>query len=163
MKTLLTIAQQNEFLSNNYAIQTIEHKWSSRGYGNAKILDCNDSILAKAIGCGYDRFGTVIGQFIEVTFQDELLKLAKRFCKEGKRGATRKGSKEFYGMFYNAKTREASLDGGCGYQSMCKVLNAIGFELKTVSRKCFSNHGFEMLNINPVSAHNKKYVLKGIK
>lgn len=98
MKTLLTIAQQKQFLSDNWKIETITHKWSTRGHGVSKIIDQRGNVIAKATGCGYDRFGTVIGDFIQVTFQNELQRLSKRFCKKPYAGDCR-SSKEFYGMF----------------------------------------------------------------
>jgi len=162
MKTLLTIKQQESFLSVNREFKTINHKWSSRGYGNSKIIDDMGCVISKANGCGYDRFGTVIGSMIEVLFPKEINKLAKRFCKKGPRNSTRKCSSEFYGLFYNAKEKTAYLDGGCGYSCMYKVLNAIGFELSQIAESERSNNGEVFYSLSPVSTHNKKYILKGL-
>lgn len=160
MKTLLTIKQQKEFINNNWNLSSIEHKWSSRGYGNSKILDINNNVISKASGCGYDRFGTVIGDFIEKTFPNELNRLAKRFCKTKYAGNT-KSSKQFYGLFL--RDGVAYLDGACGYDCMFKILNCIGFELKLVSEKSLSNNGYSVYVLNPVSNHNKKYIVNGVK
>ena len=161
MKTLLTIAQQNEFIQNNFKVVQIEHKWSSRGYGNSKILDLHCTQIAKRGGCGYDRFGAVIGDYIESIFQDELNKLAKRFAKV-KYSTGSKKSNEFYGLFIN-KDGKAYLDGVCGISCMRKVLNAIGFELKYLNETKNSVSGSQFYELVPVSAHIKKYIVAGIK
>lgn len=161
MKTLLTIAQQKAFIADNWKIETITHKWSTRGYGNSKIIDQRGNMLAKATGCGYDRFGTVIGDFIQVTFQNELQRLAKRFCKKPYAG-DRKSSKEFYGMFLKPDG-SVYLDGACGYDCMFRILNCIGFELVKVGEFEKTYNGEVFYNLRPVSDHNKKYIVGNIK
>ena len=161
MKTLLTIAQQKSFIADNWKIETITHKWSTRGYGNSKIIDQRGNVLAKATGCGYDRFGTVIGEFINVTFQNELQRLAKRFCKKPYAGGLR-SSEEFYGMFLR-KDGSVRLDGACGYNCMCKILNCIGFEIVKVGEFKKTYNGEDLYNLRPVSDHNKKYIVGIIK
>lgn len=161
MKTLLTIAQQNEFISNNWKLVNISHKWSCRGYGNSKIVDSRGEILAKASGCGYDRFGAVIGIFIQATFPNELQRLAKRFCKT-KYAGDLKSAKAFYGMTMN-KAGKVFLDGACGYNCMYEILNVIGFELIESGKYEKSYNGETFYTLRPVSAHAKKYVLGRIK
>ena len=161
MKTLLTIAQQNEFLVNNWKVENISHAWSCRGYGSSRIQNANGETLSKASGCGYDRFGTVIGGFIMVTFPDELQRLATRFCKTPYAGKS-KSSKAFYGLFMDSKGK-VYLDGACGYNCMYKILNAIGFELIQVGEHKTTYSGHVYYTMRPVSAHNKKYVLGRIK
>ena len=161
MKTLLTIKQQKDFLVNNSHLTVLTHKWSTCGYGNSKIIDQRGNMLAKATGCGYDCFGTVIGDFIQVTFQNELQRLAKRFCKT-KYTADRKSSKEFYGLFLK-KDGTAHLDGACGYDCMYRILNVIGFELVKVGEFEKKYNGEVFYNLFPVSCHNKKYIVGIIK
>ena len=161
MKTLLTIAQQNEFLSNNWNLVDISHRWSCRGYGSSRIQNSRGETLAKATGCGYDRFGTAIGQFIEATFPDELQRLAKRSCKN-KYGNGGKSSKEFYGLFIG-NDGKVYLDGACGYDCMFRILNCIGFELKQVGEHKTANSGSVFYTLHPVSEHNKKYIVSNIK
>lgn len=156
MQTILTIKEQNEFIKTNYSKVNIEHKWSCRGYGNSKILDTCDNILTKASGCGYDRFGTVIGDLIQLLFPVELLKLAKRECK-GKRNSTRKTSKVFYGLFYDSKNNRAYTDGGCGIECMKRILNKIGFELNYINETKGSVTGSQFYQINVISKHVRKY------
>lgn len=161
MKTLLTIAQQKQFLSDNWNLVDISHRWSARGYGSSRIQNSRGETLARATGCGYDRFGTAIGQFIELTFPDELKRLAKRFCKTKYTGGL-KSSKEFYGMF-KRDDGSVSLDGACGHDCMFKILNAIGFELKQVGEHKTTNSGSVFYTLRPVSTHNKKYIVSNIK
>ena len=160
MKTLLTIKQQNDFLANNARLTTLTHKWSCRGYGNSKIIDQRGNVLAKATGCSYDRFGTVIGDFIEVTFQTEIQRLAKRFCKTKYAGG-RKSSKEFYGMFLR-KDKSVTLDGACGERAMTDILACIGFELVQVGNTERSNNGEVFYSLVPVSKHNRKYIVERV-
>lgn len=161
MKTLMAIAQQKQFLSDNWQIEVLTHKWSTRGYGSSRIIDHDGNVLAKATGCGYDRFGTVIGEFIETTFQTELQKLAKRFCKTKYAGGI-KSSKEFYGLFLR-KNGSVYLDGACGYDCMFRILNCIGFELVKVGEFEKTYNGEVFYNLRPVSDHNKKYIVGNIK
>lgn len=163
MRTLLTVKQQTEFLANNYHLAHIEHKWSCRGYGNSKIIDNRGEVVSRASGCGYDRFGTVIGDYMEAIFQTELNKLGKRFCKTVYT-KERKASKTFYGMFYNPKTGKAQLDGACGCECMYRILNCIGFELVQVGTTGGKGQtGSVFYELKPVSAHNKKYIVNGVK
>lgn len=157
MKTILTIAQQNEFMKSNYQLSSIEHKWSCRGYGNSRLVDLHGYQMNKRGGCGYDRFGAVLGDFITDTFSNELHKLAKRECK-GARMSRRKVSGKFYGLFYDAQQKRAYVDGACGSNCMQKILNAIGFELNYVNETSGSVTGSQFYELAPVSKHNRKYL-----
>ena len=75
MRTLLTVAQQNEFIKQNGRVVNVEHYYSNRGLGTSKIFNSRKDVISKASGCGYDRFGTVIGLYIEEVFNKELQKL----------------------------------------------------------------------------------------
>lgn len=154
MRTLLTIKQQEKFLSDNWNIETIEHRWARSGM-SAKLLTSRGSLITKAGGCGYDRWGTLIGQFIEIYFPEELTKLAKRFCKT--KGTYRNSSDRFYGLFL--RDGKGYLDGGCGINCMEKVLACIGFELSYGVRGNY----YETLTLKPVSKHKKDLIVKKVK
>ena len=111
MRTLLTIKQQQEWISNNGRNTRLSHKWSCRGYGNSKILNNAGDVIGKAGGCGYDRYGAALGNAIMVLFPDEIHKLAVKTCK-GKRRDYKQGA--LYGLYYNSITKRAWLDGACG-------------------------------------------------
>lgn len=162
MKTLMTIAQQKAFIDQNYQAAQIEHKWSSRGYGNSKFLDLHGTLLVTRRGCGYDRFGSALGGLIEVLFQNELNKLGERFCKVERNGNI-KTSSDFYGLFYNTKEKRAFVDGACGDSCMKKILNVIGFEFKYINDTKGSVTGSEFYQITPISAHVRKHVVARIK
>jgi hypothetical protein len=155
MKTLLTIKQQNEFLSTNWQLQTITHKWSCRGYGNSKILDKRANVLSKASGCGYDRFGAAIGAFIQRTFQEELDKLAIKHCKGTNKH--RRTSIEYYGLFYNKEEKRAYVDGACGENCMKRILNKIGFDLNYLVKSDKGQTGETFYSLEPISAHNRRH------
>jgi len=155
-RTLLTIKEQEAFFSGNYQQSRITHKWSSRGYGNSKIIDGNGTVLGKASGCGYDRYGAALGNMIMALFPEQVHKLAKRECKG--RSQTRKGSKSFYGMFYNRKDDAAYLDGGCGERSMLDILNKIGFSLQYVNESTRSNNGEAFYILRPITKNERKWL-----
>jgi len=156
MKTLLTIKEQEQFLNDNWQLSSLVHKWSTRGYGNSKILDGQGHVIGKAGGCGYDRYGAALGNAISEMFPNEILKLAKRECKGERREY--KGSKNFYGLFYNAKEGQAWVDGGCGSNSMTKILNKIGFSLRYVGESEQSNNGEQFYTLAPLTKHERKWL-----
>lgn len=155
-RTILTIAEQNQFLSDNWQAKNISHKWSSRGMGNSKILDAQGNVIGKAGGCGYDRYGAALGEAIITLFPKELFKLAKRECKGKRRNY--KQAKKFYGMFYSSITGMAWLDGGCGSNCMEKILNKIGFSIERVGEHEGSNNGEVFYTLKPVTKHDKQFL-----
>jgi len=157
MNTLLTIADQNIKLSDNFDYG-FTHKWSSRGMGSSRIFNTHlGDQVTRAGGCGYDRFGKVLGNFIEHHFPNELQRLAKRYAHGNHRS-----SKQFYGLFLNQEGK-AYLDGACGDSCMQKVLAAIGFDLKRIGETERSSNGEVFYNLKPISKHNRKYWVATIK
>lgn len=148
MRTLHTKKQQAQFLSDNFRLTTIEHKWSTRGYGSSKILDKRGNVLGKATGCGYDRFGAAIAEFIMAVFPEEVYKLAKKHCNDNRKDY--QPSRKFYGLIFDAEKDRAWLDGACGYDCMFKVLNAIGYHLRQVAETGGSTSGSEFFELQPV-------------
>ena len=155
-QTLLTMKQQKEWLNNNWRNSTLCHKWSSRGYGNSKILNNFNEVIGKASGCGYDRFGAALGNAISELFPAEVLKLARRECKGHRRNY--KGSKNFYGLFYDAEKGRAWLDGACGDYCMRRILNKIGFSLEYVGESERSNNGEVFYKLRSVSKNEREYL-----
>ena len=163
MRTLLTKQQQQDWLAANQENRTLSHVWSSRGYGNSKILNRNGEQLSKATGCGYDRFGTALGVAIMELFPAEIYKLAKRTCKGKRRDY--KTSESFYGLFFNSKKDKAWLDGGCGEGCMRDILNAVGFDLTHVGETNTSKaSGTVFYSLEPVCKLNREFIArKGVK
>ena len=157
MKTILTVKQQNNFLNTNWAINTLEFKWSCRGYGSTTVFDSRQNKLLRVGGCGFDRRGTALGQFIELTFNDEIQKLAKKVTFG--RGKNKRVSRDFYGM--NIYQGKISLDGACGFDCMQKILAAIGFEIvNTGSTDNQKVTGSEFFTLKPISRDS--WLLKSV-
>jgi len=161
MNTLLTIADQNIKLSDNFDYG-FTHKWSSRGMGSSRIFNTHlGDQVTRAGGCGYDRFGKVLGDFIEHHFPNELKRLAKRYVKTSR--THRNSSEVFYGMF-SREDGTVYLDGACGDSSMVKILNAIGFDLKRGGDTGNAGQNGEVFYyLKPLSKHARKYYIGPIK
>lgn len=151
MRTILTKAQQAQFLSENWQLKTIKHKWSTRGYGSSRILDNEDQLLGRAGGCGYDRYGSALGDTVMGLFPDEVLKLARSKCRSGNKN--RRTSKTYYGLIYNAERDTTYIDGACGSECVKRILNKIGFELNFITE--VSNT--QIYRMEPVGKHIRKY------
>jgi hypothetical protein len=95
----------------------------------------------KCIGGGYDMIGTVIGQYIQERFEDQLKALVKAHESE----LTPYVSdwfqlSSFYGLTFKPSENRVSLDGGCGIESMLKIAAALGLEVeRTHNRKGHTN------------------------
>ncbi len=130
IKRLLNTEQREQFLIENWRLETLNFKWSKSGV--CRIYDRrNDKTEFNAGGYGYDKKGTALGQLINKHFSNELKKL---------------NSSEYYGLtHYNpegrrgqrhlkratAKTR-SYVDGACGFNCMVDILRKIGFNAKFV-------------------------------
>lgn len=158
MKTIMNKQQQATWIENNWSNTTIKHKWSSRGYGNSKILNARDDVIGAANGRGYDRFGAALGNAITDLFPDEVLTLAKRHCVGKRRNYKQPKNSHLYGLFYDAIKGRAWLDGGCGDNQMRNILNAIGFGLDYVGEDKKSNNGVVFYTLRPVSKHEKEWL-----
>lgn len=158
IRTLLTRKQQSEWIANNQT--TLIHSWNCRNMGFSRISTYSGS-LATASGCGYDRLGAVIGKAITELFPAEIHKLAKSLCIGKRRNYKQPKSQCFYGLFYNAETGKAWVDGGCGKRQIENILAAIGFSLDYVGGdKGSKNVGTEYYELRPVSTNTLKWLEK---
>tara|TARA_B100000768_G_C11210140_1_gene345633 strand:+ start:650 stop:1069 length:420 start_codon:yes stop_codon:yes gene_type:complete len=126
--SVLTKKQREDFICNNWKLTTLKFKWSKSGV--CRLYDSrNEKTNLYAGGWGYDKMGTVLGQFIENHFNEHLKKLS---------------SKKFYGLTHynknNNKRRvwsnaftKTTLDGACGFSCMQNILKKIGFRLEFIS------------------------------
>ena len=128
-------------------------KWTtSRGHDTYGYNICSlyaDGVkVASTCGGNYDMKGTVLGDFLQNTHHDRLLKLHRRAGSrfsisptgEYKRLKTKKAHRwsnhgEFYGLtaYYKrgeTKPFKMSLDGGTGTESMWKIARKIGLSRK---------------------------------
>jgi len=130
MKYLLNKQTRQNFLSDNWKLQTLVFRWGKSGMRAVRIYDKrNDRTEFGASGYGYDKKGTAFGRLIAHYFGNELKRL---------------DSSKFYGLtHYNNKTRKSqkraskhtntSIDGACGFSSMERILNKIGFGLEFIT------------------------------
>ena len=74
MRAILNKEAREEFLSTNWKFSTMAFKWSKSGV--CRLYDRrNDQTKFYAGGYGYDKKGTVLGEFINTYFAEELKKL----------------------------------------------------------------------------------------
>jgi len=157
MRTLLTIKQQEQWIISNGANYRLQHKWSCRGMGNSKIINNAGTVIGAASGCGYDRYGSALGEAVITMFPEEVHTLAKRHCKGRRR--TYKQAPNLYGLFYNAVKDKAWVDGACGSSCMTKILNAIGFTLEYAGETDNqANSGSSFYLLKPITKHERKYL-----
>ena len=125
-RPLLTRAQREEWIIHQNEKQLLTFTWTSGAYGNrVRLQDQNGLTLAKCSGGGYDMQGTVLGDFIQNNFGRVVAKLDARdfygvthFCPRTRRHLNKAG-----------KYSRLSIHGGTGWDSMCKILERVGFKL----------------------------------
>jgi hypothetical protein len=124
-------------------MDNVQISWStSRGqdtYGY-NICRADSHIMGKrfkCIGGGYDMIGTVIGQYIQERFQDQLKALVKTHESELIHYVSDWFKlSNFYGLTFKPKDNRVSLDGACGIECMIKIAEALGLEVqRTHNRK----------------------------
>lgn len=157
MRSIKTKKQIAEWMNTHDA--TIAHHWSTRGYGSSRI-EWRGDIIARATGCGYDRRGAAMGDAVAHLFPAELVKLARRFCKGRRRY---KHSRAFYGLHYDRETDAAGIDGACGFESVERVLNAIGFTLEYIGGTDGNRAtGSEFYRLAPVPARALRWITERV-
>lgn len=103
-------------------------------YNICRLDDRNNGQRFRTIGGGYDMIGTVFGQWLQANYQDQLQAIKDRAHQEyTEENSFRRyiDSKErLYGMTYNFKDNNVSLDGVCGLECMIRIAEAIGLEVE---------------------------------
>jgi hypothetical protein len=127
---LLNKKQRADFLTENWRLETLIFRWGKSGMRAVRIYDKrNDKTQFGAGGYGYDKQGTALGRLMAHYFGNELKRL---------------NSSKFYGLsHYNtqrnkyqktaSKHTRTSIDGACGFSSMERILNKIGFALEFIT------------------------------
>ena len=143
LQTLKILTMKNkklrtQFLNDNWKLETLNFTWTKAGV--CHLTNKRDEKIASAGGYGYDKKGTCFGQFLNIYFGEELKKLT---ANSGS-GDTPTG---FYGLtHYNPtakshkrrylkrapKDTKTYVDGACGFSSMQRILNKIGFKLNFI-------------------------------
>lgn len=140
----------------------LHFKWTtSRGrdtYGyNICTLLVDGEKVGKTCGGGYDMQGTVLAQWLQNEYQQQLQEHFKKEMSEVtyKDYAAYSGYKSING-FYGAqisgpegKPLRITLDGGCGFNSIEHIANAIGIFLKwNPESNKYKNHTYYTAIIN---------------
>jgi hypothetical protein len=126
--------------------RTVSHGRDTDGYNICTLWDAKTGKrLASCKGGGYDMEGTSFGDWIDTRFQAELLDLANREPVDKYNKDTsnwervptdnkyRGSGSEFYGLAAYTKGGEivkVTLDGACGFESIRRIFNALGLEVK---------------------------------
>ena len=132
-RTILNREQKRKFLQENWKFETMIFNWSKNGVCRMYDKRSNKTQFY-AGGYGYDKKGTVLGNFINHYFGEELKKLnsAKYY------GLTHYNTKSKYNhkrtyLKRATKNTKSYVDGGCGFDCMERILKKIGFNLKYIS------------------------------
>lgn len=149
----------------------LHFKWTvSRGrdtYGNRICtLFVDGKKSGRCMGGGYDMKGTSLGEWLQKEYQTELCQLFSNEIKylevdnAARSYNTEEGAKikyikaeKFYGAIIYQNTKNlsvsVSLDGACGFESMQRIAEAIGIQIKwnPMSNE-FKNHSFYTASIN---------------
>lgn len=141
-----TKQQRADFLRENWRLQTLTFNWTtsrardSYGWNICTLKGFKGDKIASTCGGGYDMKGTVLGEMINKYFTYELKKLVAN-------SGSMDTPSGFYGLSHynpNAKTSKRRflkratsntrtyVDGGCGFDSMRRILEKIGYKIEFV-------------------------------
>jgi hypothetical protein len=149
--------------TNVMQIYNLHFKWTisrgrdTDGYNICSLL-VDGNKVASCMGGGYDMQGTALGNWLQDAFQLELLdKMERKAIIIGARHYDTKAGRVsyfaiegFYGIWLkelqkaNGITEKSmSLDGGCGFDSMRRIAEAIGIKLQwNKESDKYKNHSF---------------------
>ena len=129
-------------------IHRLEISWTTSkgrdtyGYSICRLDDNVSGKRYRTCGGGYDMIGTVLGEWFEDQYQSELLELVEKNKDQLEAYSTSitdwKKVQGLYGMTYSAADGRVMLDGGCGVESMIRIIEACGLE---VERSCDKRKG----------------------
>ena len=113
---------------------TVHLECTSSRSGMSMAVYCRDTRIFTVQGCGFDRIGTAIGDFLEPLYQVELQATMERdterkYASEGYQGC------KLYGAHF-CPDGHVALNGGCGVDCMKRIAKAIGLEVTT---ECLRN------------------------
>lgn len=137
------LANVDTYLSINHSISRAQDTY---GYNRVTIIDSGTGKKFVECGGGYDMVGSALGQWLEYTYQELLLAIARKayYIYDGTRFTLTKewqpihqyvDMSDFgilYGMTRNIPKDSVQLDGGCGIDSMLHIAKHIGIKLEPV-------------------------------
>jgi hypothetical protein len=107
------------------------------GYPTLMLLKNGRATRHCASGGGYDKYGTVIGDYLAAAYQGQLVALAKAVLAAGVGEAHENTvgqwvfDRPLYGMKLSRLKDKVSLDGACGVLSMISIAQHIGISVET--------------------------------
>ena len=109
------------------------------GYNICRLDSRNSGRRYRCSGGGYDMVGTVLGDFLECEYQDDLKALVADLPKVPYGSTSRLQIAEsvnpsFYGLTIRPDG-SVCLDGACGFDSMRRIARALGLSLETETNK----------------------------
>jgi hypothetical protein len=109
------------------------------GYNICRLDDVRTGKRYKTLGGGYDMIGTVLGDWIEDRFQDELRALVADLPKQKYGGTSYMQISEeinpkFYGLTISPDGK-VCLDGACGSSSMQRIGEALGLKFQWLGNR----------------------------
>ncbi len=106
------------------------------GYGVVTLRERGE-VKARTKGGGYDMLGTVFADWLQTKYQDRLRReVAPRVyytCPKGEGYKTREGKDLLYGSCLLEGTGAVTLDGGCGFESIRRIAEAIGLKVRQIN------------------------------
>lgn len=107
------------------------------GYNIARLDDSISGKRYRTMGGGYDMVGTVLGDWFEDQYQYKLIELIQANTDKLEVYSTTcpdwKKIQGLYGLTYCQG--KAIMDGGCGVESMLRIIEACGFEVQRSHNK----------------------------
>lgn len=122
-------------------VKSLSVKWSvskaqdTYGYDICTVINNDNGERFKCLGGGYDMLGTSLANFIQKEYQTELMQNSdKAYYLNGYPENIMSVEKQgFYGMTFNKLTNSITLDGGCGINSIERIINdVLGLTLERV-------------------------------
>lgn len=121
------------------------------GYNICRLDDMDTGKRFKTCGGGYDMTGTVFADWLEDTYQKQLLQLQGNayYIHSEKFGYIKNpGDNRLYGMTHDQIRNRISLDGGCGLNSIMQIAEMIGLKFERLYNKRGHTTGWLVITDN---------------
>ena len=119
-------------------IENVQIKHSiSRGrdtYGYSIVTAVCNGKSYRTLGGGYDMIGTVLGDWFETEYQDDLTALVTTLQLEHYVGTTKRPANAFYGLFVR-DDNSVYIYGACGLSCVLEIIRACGYKTQTYNNK----------------------------
>lgn len=126
------------------------------GYNLVKLDTGWRGKVYRTCGGGYDMTGTVVGDWLQNTYQDRLRAIgdnaAATFGKVQGYKSDNENRSKLYGMARNVDTGKVSLDGACGIRCMLDIAAAIGISLSATCNRKGHVTGYTMTDYGSADA-----------